>query len=67
MGAIVIPLSILMYKLSLRPLSIRLLGARRVWHGMTVTIISVHLTFARGSTSGILTLYMGIAMVQATT
>ena len=49
--AVVFLLSMLMYKPFLSPLSVRLLGAPRVWYEMMVTVINVHLTVARGGCS----------------
>jgi len=62
MGSVIILTIMLMYKPSFTPWSIRLLGARGVWHGMMVTVIGVHLTVARKRTFGVPTLYMGITM-----
>ena len=62
MGSVIILTIMLMYKSSFSPLSVRLLGARGVWHGTMVTVIGVHLIVARRRTFGVPTLYMGITM-----
>jgi hypothetical protein len=64
MGDVVILLGILMYKASLSPLFVRILGVQGVWYGMTVTVIDVHLTVVKGRTFRVPALYMNIVMAR---
>lgn len=66
MRVVVILLGIFIYRPSLSPLSVRLLGAYRVWYGTTVIVIGVLLMIARKSTIDIPALYMSIIMAQTT-
>ena len=66
MGVVAILMSMLIYKSSLSPLFVWLLGARGVSHGMMVTINGVHLTVARWRMFGVSIMYMSIIMARGT-
>jgi len=66
MRVVVILLGIFVYKLSLNPLSVRLLEAQGVWHETMITVTSVHLMIVRRSMIRVPSMYMSITMARAT-
>ena len=53
-----------MHRLSPYSLSVRLLGARRAWCRMTITMIGVHPIVTKGRAFGVYALCMSVIMVQ---
>jgi hypothetical protein len=59
---ILIPLNVLIHKLSPCSLSDGLLGARKIWHKTTITMTIIHPIVTKGSAFGVFALCMSVTM-----